>query len=88
MEDKENEVKTIIGRDFNARTGKKGERIVEREETDDEGQRRGSKHGRLDKEGRILLDIIEKKEGGAFIIGWYRGMRKESSCSQKKEGIR
>lgn len=32
-EDKENGVKTIIRRDFNARTGKKGERIVEGKET-------------------------------------------------------
>lgn len=29
-----------------------------------------------------------KRKGKAFTIGWYRDMRKESSRSQKKEGIR
>lgn len=33
IEDKEDGVKTIIGRDFNAKTGKKGGRIVEGKET-------------------------------------------------------
>ncbi|XP_020298257.1 uncharacterized protein LOC109862594 [Pseudomyrmex gracilis] len=62
LEKKEKDVRTILGGDFNARTGEEGGEIVEEEERG-EGTRRKSKDKKLNAEGRKLVNKIEE-------MGW------------------
>jgi len=58
-------VKTLIGGDFNARTGREGGRVEMEEEgreREREGKRR-SKDGKMNKEGKRLVEFLEE-------IGW------------------
>lgn len=65
MEEKKEGIKTVIGGDFNARTGREGGRGNGKEE-DEEGNKRRSRDSKMNKEGEILLDFI--KERGWFIM--------------------
>lgn len=66
MEDKGEGVKTILGNDFNARTGEEGGGAVEGEEMVEEGRGRRSKDKRVDREGRILIEFVEERGWGIF----------------------
>lgn len=66
MERKEEKVRTILGEDFNARTGELGGEIREKDEKGEKKGRR-SKDKKINAEGRLLLDRIEE-------IGWRSGM--------------
>lgn len=61
MERKDEKVRTIIGGDFNARTGEEGGWIEE-----EEGKKRKSKDKKVNKDGRKLFRTIEK--GGYMIM--------------------
>jgi len=60
MEGKKKKVRTIMGGDFNARTGEKGGEV--RGEEEEEGRRR-SKDKKVNTEGRLLLERIKE-------LGW------------------
>jgi len=60
MEIDEEEVRTIIGGDFNARTGEE-RRWGKVEEQEEEEKGRRSKDKRVNKEGRGLINCIEKR---------------------------
>jgi len=62
MERKDEGIKTILGGDFNARTGEKGEEIRGREESEEGGERK-SKDKKINREGRIWINAIEE-------VGW------------------
>lgn len=62
MEGKETGTWTIIGGDFNARTGRKGGGVTDGEEEGAEGRGRQSKDSKTNKEGRLLVDFIEERE--------------------------
>lgn len=66
MEEKEQRVRTIVGGDFNARTGVEGRGVGEGEGMRREGQGRKSKDKKLDREGRILIKFIEERGWGIF----------------------
>lgn len=59
MEEQDGGMKTIIGRDFNARTGEKGGGI----RGDGEEEERKSKDKRINKEGKIMIEKLEE-------VGW------------------
>lgn len=61
----EEEVKTLIGGDFNAKTGREGERIemMENGREREREEKRRSKDGKMNKEGKRLVEFFEK-------IGW------------------
>jgi len=63
MEDREEEVSVIIGGDFNARTGRKGGRWEEDENEDRDEERRKSRDGKINGEGRRLCGFLEE-------LGW------------------
>lgn len=65
MEDKEQKVKTIIERDFNARTEDEDEGMVEEDEMGKKERRMKLKDGKLDRKGKIL-EFIEKREWGIY----------------------
>lgn len=54
MEGKGGNTKTLIGNDFNAKTGQEGGRV--KEEETDEAEERVSKDKKINKERRFLLD--------------------------------
>lgn len=63
-EDYEEGVRTIIGGDFNARTGDKGGRVRgdwEKEEEEEEEGRKRSKDKMINTEGRKLINFLEEK---------------------------
>ncbi|XP_070529775.1 golgin subfamily A member 6-like protein 6 [Cardiocondyla obscurior] len=70
--------KTIIGGDFNARTGKEGGRIQEDEEVEEE-ERRSSLDGKINKAGRRMIEILE--ETGWFIMNGGLEGDKEGRCT-------
>lgn len=59
MEEQDGEMKTIIGRDFNARTGEKGGGV----RGDGEEEERKSKDKRINKEAKIMIEKLGE-------IGW------------------
>ncbi|XP_024883827.1 uncharacterized protein LOC112462336 [Temnothorax curvispinosus] len=71
MEKKEEGRYTIIGGDFNARTGQKGGRIEE-EEGGGLGEGRRSKDKKVDREGRLLVNSLEER-GWEIFNGNVRG---------------
>jgi len=75
IEVKDDEVKTIIGGDFNARTGEEGGWIIE-EDQEEETKSRTSKDKKVNKEGKILIEFMEKK-GYAIFNGNIKGDDKE-----------
>ncbi|XP_024868251.1 trichohyalin-like [Temnothorax curvispinosus] len=71
MEKKEEGRYTIIGGDFNARTGQEGGRIEE-EEGGGLGEGRRSKDKKVDREGRLLVNSLEER-GWEIFNGNVRG---------------
>jgi len=60
MEGKESKIKTIIARDFNARTRRKRGKVSIEEEEDGETKRK-SKDRKVNKERRRLLECIKER---------------------------
>lgn len=60
IERREKKIKTLIGGDFNARTGEEGEW---REEEDGEEKSRKSKDKKINREGKKLIEFIQGKDG-------------------------
>lgn len=59
--------KVLIGGDFNARTGREGGRIKEGEEyRSGDRKSRKSKDGKMNKEGKKLIEVIEEKGWSIF----------------------
>ncbi|EZA49489.1 hypothetical protein X777_12283 [Ooceraea biroi] len=85
VEGKEEGVKTIIGRDFNARTGGEGRIMMGEEEK--EGGGRKSRDGKVNREGRILLNFLEEK-GWVFLTGIRRGIKEENLRSREGRDAR
>jgi len=71
MEERDEEIKTMIGGDFNARTGEEGE-WEEEEGKDKEELGRRSKDKKINKEGRKLLEVIEER-GWMILNGNVKG---------------
>ncbi|KMQ83481.1 hypothetical protein RF55_19927, partial [Lasius niger] len=65
------EVKVMIGGDFNARTGEEGGRVSFEEEERDQGERR-SRDKKINKEGKMLIRELEE-------MGW-------SICNKNMKG--
>lgn len=67
---KEYGVYTLVGRDFDARTGKEGERVkmgeMGEEEEETGGRRRESKDKKMNKEGRMLVEFLVERGWGIF----------------------
>lgn len=63
MESEGEEIRTLIGEDFNARMERKGRGVVELigEKREEEEGRRKSKDKKIDKEGRILVEFMEER---------------------------
>lgn len=69
MEEKEEAIRTIIGRDFNARIGERGRGVLGDEGGNEWGKGIGgrrSKDKKIDKEGRMLVELIEEKGWKVF----------------------
>jgi hypothetical protein len=78
MGEKEEGMFTLIGGDFNARTGKREKGIGEEEEEGGRGIRwreRKSKDEKENKEERKLLEFIEER-GWGILNGSTKGMKK------------
>lgn len=63
MEGEGEEIRTMMGEDFNAKMERKGRGVVELigEKREEEEGRRKSKDKKIDKEGRILVEFMEEK---------------------------
>ncbi|KYN22005.1 hypothetical protein ALC57_05605 [Trachymyrmex cornetzi] len=83
MEEREEGVKTVIGGDFNVRTGREGGRITEEIEGEEEEERR-SKDSKVNKEGRKLVGFIRER-GWAILNGNIQG--DEEDLYRGKGGI-
>jgi len=68
------EIRTIVGGDFNSRTGKLGGRWESGMERGEEGGRR-SRDKKVNREGRYLVEALE--EAGWFIFKEGKGEEKE-----------
>jgi len=71
VEKKEYGVKTLVGGDFNARTGMRGGRVSVDEDEDEEMERK-SKDKVMNKEGRRLVNWIRER-GWAILNGGIEG---------------
>lgn len=61
MGEREAGIRTIIGGDFNARTGREGGGIIEMEGEGGDREGRQSKDRKVNKEGRLLVNLIEER---------------------------
>lgn len=63
MEGEGEEIRTLMGEDFNARMERKEEGVAEltEEKREEEEGRRKSKDKKIDKEGKILVEFIEER---------------------------
>lgn len=70
LSEKKKEIKTIIGADFNARTGNLGGGLeLEEEEEWNKGGNKGernSKDKKVNKKGRILVECLEERSWSIF----------------------
>ncbi|XP_067208444.1 golgin subfamily A member 6-like protein 25 [Linepithema humile] len=79
--EKEMEINTIIGGDFNARTGVEGGVIEIGEEGEDriergEGKRRKSKDGKINRDERVMVEFLEES-GWGILNGCTEGEEEE-----------
>jgi len=73
MEEKEEGSRILIGGDFNARTGREGGAVGDEEEGESGGEkRRRSKDGKINRDGRKLVELVEEK-GWSIFNGNMRG---------------
>lgn len=75
-DDRRKGIRTIVGGDFNARTGELGW-VEWRDEREEEGGRR-SKDKKVNKEGRDLVDGLEEAEW--YIFNGYGKGDEEEEC--------
>lgn len=61
IEEKEEEVRVIIGGDFNARTGREGGRVEEIKGECEEKRGRKSRGNKINGEGRKLYSFLEER---------------------------
>lgn len=80
MEGKQSGINTMMGGDFNARTGERGAGIEldksGREEEEKEKRKRRSKDKKVNRKGRMLVDFLEKRGWGILngsVIGDEQG---------------
>lgn len=83
MEERETDRKTIIGGDFNARTGKKGG-SVERDIREEEVKGRESKDEKINKDEKKLISWIER--GWIILNGGIRGDKKGEYTYTERRG--
>ncbi|KYN10442.1 hypothetical protein ALC57_17416 [Trachymyrmex cornetzi] len=74
MERKEEGVKTVIGGDFYARTGREGGRVREENEGEEE-EERSSMNSKQNKDGNKLVEVIREK-GWSILNGNVKGDEK------------
>lgn len=83
MEEREINRRTIIGEDFNARTGEEGEWIEYEGENKNEAKGRSSKDKTINKEGRRLIQVIEER-GWQIFNGNIKGDEKGERIQEGK----
>lgn len=68
IENKEKEIKTVVEGDFNARIKREGGKVEEKKEKTEEIEKgkRDTKDVKINKEGRSLIEFIEKREWMVF----------------------
>lgn len=86
MEGEGGKEKTIIGGDFNARTGKEGGGIEKEIGEKWEGRGRRSKDGVINREGRMMVNFLEER--GWIYNGTIKGDEGGSLHSQGGKGTR
>lgn len=89
MKDREEKIRTVVGRDFNARIGREsGEMKGEKEEAEyKERQKSHSKNSKVNKEGRRLVEFIEER-GQMVFNGKVREDEEENLHSQDDGNVR